>query len=88
MDITQSVLLAIIIVLTIFLVVLGFQAFFALKDLRKTLRKVNKLVDDADDIVGQIRKPVDSISNILTGMTAGAGLAHLFKNAKKIQNKK
>lgn len=88
MDITQSVLLAIIIVLTIFLVVLGFQGFFALKDLRKTLHKVNKLVDDADDIVDQIRKPVDSVSNILTGMTAGAGLAHLFKNVKKTQSKK
>lgn len=88
MDITQSVLLAIIVVLTIFLVVLGFQGFFALKDLRKTLRKVNRLVDDADDIVGQVRKPIDSASTILTGMTAGAGLAQLFKNIKKPQNKK
>ncbi len=88
MDITQTVLLSIIIVLTIFLVILGCQAYFALKDLRKTLRKTNRLLDDADDIVAQVRKPVDSLSSILSALTAGAGIAHLLKDGKKNNPKK
>ena len=51
MELTQSVLLAVVIVLTIFLVVLGFQIFYVLRDLRKTLGRLNRLFDDADSLV-------------------------------------
>lgn len=87
MDITQIVLLSVIIVLTLFLVVIGFQAFFVLKDFRKTLGRLNKLFDDADNLVGQVKRPITSASNLLTAMSAGAGLAHLLKG-KKGENKK
>ncbi len=79
MDITQAVLLSVIIVLAIFLLVVGLQAFFTLKDLRKTLKKANKLMDDADDIVGQIKKPIETAGNVFTAVTAGAGIAHIIK---------
>lgn len=88
MDITQTILLAIIIVLTVFIIILGFQAFFVLKDFRKSLRKVNKLFDDADELVGQVQKPISSASNLISAMTAGAGLAHLLKQTKKEDTKK
>ena len=88
MDITQTILLAIIIVLTIFLVGLGFQAFFVLKDFRKTLRKVNRLFDDADDLVGSVKLPIHSAGNIISAMTAGAGIAHLLKRGKHEGGKK
>lgn len=88
MDITQTVLLSIIIVLTIFLVILGCQAYFTLRDLRKTLKKTNRLLDDADDIVAQVRKPIDSLSSIVSALTAGAGIAHFLKEGKKTSPKK
>src|SRR3989338_8273048 len=56
MDTTQIILLAVIIVLTIFLVVIGFQVFFVLKDLRKTLFRLNRFFDNVDDLVGQVKK--------------------------------
>ena len=83
MDTTQIILLAVIIVLTIFLVVIGFQVFFVLKDLRKTLFRLNRLFDNADDLVGQVKKPIESASNIFTAMTAGVGIAHLLKRGSK-----
>ena len=86
MDVTQTILLAIIIVLAIFLVALGFQVFFVLKDLRKTLTRMNMLFDDANDLVGQIKKPVESAGNFVTALTAGAGIAHLLKKGKKEKN--
>lgn len=79
MDITQAVLLSTIIVLAIFLVAVGLQAFFTLKDLRKTLKKANKIMDDADDIVTQIKKPIETAGNVFTAVTAGAGIAHIIK---------
>ena len=79
MDTTQIVLLSVIIVLTIFLVVIGFQVFFVLKDLRKTLFRLNRLFDNADDLVGQVKKPIESAGNIFTAMTAGVGIAPLLK---------
>lgn len=79
MDAIQAILFSIIIVLTIFLVIVGLQAFFALKDLRKTLKKANKLMGDVDDIVAQIKKPIETAGNVFTAVTAGAGIAHIIK---------
>lgn len=79
MDATQAILLSVTVVLVIFLVVVGLQAFFTLKDLRKTLKKANKLMDDADDIVAQVKKPIETAGSVFTAVTAGAGIAHIIK---------
>lgn len=82
MDITQTILLAIIIVLAIFLVALGFQVFFVLKDLRKTLTRMNMLFDDANNLIAEVKKPVESAGNFVSALTAGAGIMHLLKKGK------
>lgn len=88
MDITQIVTLSVILVLTVFLVILGCQLFFVLKDMRKTLHKVNRLFDNADDLVLQIKKPVESAGNVFTAMSAGVGIAHLLKKVTEDKSKK
>lgn len=88
MDTTQVILLAVIIVLAIFFVVLGFQVYFVLKDIRRTLWRMNRLFDDADDLVGQVKKPIESAGNFFTALTAGAGLAHLLKRGSKSAKEK
>jgi len=87
MDIIQAVLLTVIVVLTIFLIVIGFQAFFTLKDLRRTLTKMNRLMDDTDDLVSEVKGPVHSATNLFTALTAGAGIAHLLKKVQKLEGK-
>jgi len=67
MDLTQAILLSVIVVLAIFLVVIGFQAFFVLKDLRKSLTKMNKLMEDADGLVSDVKKPVNTVTSLFTG---------------------
>ncbi len=83
MDITQITLLSVIVVLTIFLVVIGFQVFFLIRDLRRTLSRTNRLLDDADGLVAGIKKPIEGAGNIFTAMTAGVGIAHLLKRVEK-----
>lgn len=83
MDITQITLLSVIVVLTIFLVVIGFQVFFLIRDLRKTLSRTNRLLDDADGLVTSVKKPIEGAGNIFGALTAGAGIAHLLKRIER-----
>ena len=87
MDTTQIILLTIIIVLAVFLIALGFQVFYVLKDVRKTLTRMNRLFDDADELVGQVKKPIDSASSFFTALTAGAGMAHILKRKENKEQK-
>lgn len=83
MDTTQIVLLSTIIVLTVFLAVIGFQVFFLIRDMRKTLQRTNHLLDDADSILASIKKPIEGATSALSAMTAGVGIAHLLKRFEK-----
>ena len=83
MNTTQTVLLGVVIALAIFLLALGFQAFFVLRDVRKTLARVNRLLDEADNFIVQTKKPLESVGNFITALTAGAGLAHLLKRGRE-----
>ncbi len=78
-DSTQLVLLIVIVVLTILLLVLGIQVFFILKELRKTIFKMNKVLDDASTITESVSEPISSLSTIVSGMKTGAFFAHLLK---------
>lgn len=88
MDTTQVILLAVIIVLAIALVVLGLQAFFVLRDFRKTLFRMNRLFDDTNELVAEVKKPVEKASTFFTALTTGAGLIHLLKKGDKHERSK
>ena len=83
MDLTQIIILSVIVVLTIFLVVLGFQVYYVLKDLRRTLGRMNHLFDDADSLVSEVKKPLEKAGNFVTALTTGAGIAHLLRRGSK-----
>ncbi|KKR78081.1 MAG: hypothetical protein UU23_C0004G0063 [Candidatus Curtissbacteria bacterium GW2011_GWA1_40_9] len=36
-------------------------------------------MDDADNIVSQVKKPIETAGNLFTAVTAGAGIAHIIK---------
>lgn len=85
-DPAQAALFIIIIVLTVLLVVLGFQVFFVLKELRKTLDKLNKVLDDTGAITESVSKPISSLSSLATGLKFGARLAKILNGEKKKKN--
>ena len=83
MDATQAVILSSIIVLTILLAVIAYQLFFVLREFKNTLKKTNRILDDTQDFVTQIKKPIESANNIIAAVTTGAGIAHFLKKAKE-----
>jgi Na+/proline symporter len=71
-DTVQFVLLLVIIILTVLLLVLGIQVFFILKELRQTLGKANKVLDNAESITHNITGPISHFSSISSGLKAGS----------------
>lgn len=82
-DAAQIILIAVIIVLTALLAVLGVQIFFILRESSQTLKRVNKILDGASGIVGNAA----FFNNPLVKVLAGTALAFLA-GKKKIKEVK
>ena len=86
-DPAQMILLIIILILSILLVVLGLQVFFILKDLRETIAKANKVLDDAGQITESVSAPVSSLASILMGVKTGVIASKLLGGKKERKEK-
>lgn len=86
-DAAQVILLSVIVVLAIFLVVLGIQVFFILRELRTTVAKANKVLDDTGAITESVSEPIAAISTLVAGVKTGAAVARLLKKRKKGKEK-
>jgi flagellar basal body-associated protein FliL len=84
-DPAQILLIVIIVILTIFLVVLGIQVFLILKDLRKTIEKANKVLDDTGEITQSVAAPISSLSGAIMGIKTGATFANMLKKVTEIE---
>ena len=69
-DSVQLILLLVIIVLTVLLVILGIQVFYILRDLRLTIKKTNKILENAEGITEGIQGPITAISSFVLGTKA------------------
>lgn len=81
-DPVQLVLLIVIIALTALLIVLGVQVFQILKDVRVTLTKVNRVLDNAGSITDNIDAPLAAVS----GLVMGAQSSSLLSIARLVGN--
>lgn len=82
----QILLFVVVTVLTTLLVLSGIQVVALLKELRETLRKVNKVVDDVGDISSSVSKPIVSASNFVMGIKSGVDLVNLISKVKDKKN--
>ena len=81
-DSVQLILLVVIITLTLLLVILGVQVFYILRDLRQTVKKTNKILENADAITEGIEGPISAISSFVLGAKATSlfGIVRLLKS--------
>jgi hypothetical protein len=87
-DPAQTVLFLVIIILAVLLVVLGIQVFFILRELKQTITKANKVLDDTGVITESVSKPVSTFSTLISGIKTGATIASLIKGKKESSRKK
>lgn len=82
-DPAQTALFLVVVALTILLVVLGVQVYFILRELRKTIDKANKVLDDTGVITESVSKPISSLSSLTMGLKTGATIAKILNGGKK-----
>src|SRR5437879_1649985 len=81
MDTAQILLITVVGVLTLLLLLLGIQVFFILREVKTTLSKANKVLDDAGVISGSISRPVESLSTVMSGVKVGSIIASFLSKS-------
>ena len=86
-DPVQLVLLLVILVLTVLLVVLGIQVFLILKELRGTISKTNRVLENASNITENIEAPLSALSSLALGVK-GSSLITIAKFVRSLLGSK
>lgn len=81
MDTVQLVLLIVILALTLLLVILGIQVFMILREVRKTITKANRVLDNTGSITESVSRPIQSLSSLIGSASSSALVARLIKLA-------
>lgn len=85
-DTVQAVLLFVIVLLTILFLVLGIQVFLILKDIRETLRRTNRILDQAETLTEGISNQLNNVSSIFSNASflgvAGKIISMFLKKKK------
>lgn len=74
MDPVQAVIIFISLTLLVLIVVLGVQVFYILKEMRTSLQKINKMLDDTGKMTGAVSHTVEGMSGLVSGVKAGLSL--------------
>lgn len=75
MDLLQAALIFLILLLSIFLAITGFQVFFILRDLKKALDKLNKVLQTGENIAADIERPIQAASDLVAALGGTAKAA-------------
>lgn len=82
-NLTQIILVVVITTLTILLTFIGIQVVYILKDLRETLKRINKIADNAEVISSAVVKPVTGVAALVEGIQSSIRIAELLGRLKK-----
>ncbi|MEK7565785.1 MAG: hypothetical protein AAB506_01945 [Patescibacteria group bacterium] len=77
-DAAQLVLGLVIVTLTVMLSVIGLQVVYILRELRESIKKMNKVLDDTGVISESVSKPINMFSGMLLGLKGGSALMKIF----------
>lgn len=87
MDTTQLLLSITLTVTTIFLIIIGIQLIFIFKELRKTLTKVNAVVDGFEKVGMNVEHGFNEVVGFLAGFKVLFKLFDIVKTKKNGKEK-
>ena len=87
-DLTQTLLIIVITVLTILLSFIGIQVVFILREVRRSLEKVNKMLDDFGLITESIAHPIAGLGGVIDGLKSGIKTVETFGKLLSKKKKK
>lgn len=81
-DPVQVVLLIVIVLLTMLLLVLGTQIFFILKELRRTLSRATRVLENTESITESVSEPMSFLSGLLLSAKSLKTISKILRHAK------
>lgn len=87
MDPIQLTIIGVSITLTVLLVVLGIQVYYILKEVRDSVHKTNKMLDDAGKVTATVSDGVSSMSGFMNGIKTGLAMITSFQKKEKEKEK-
>lgn len=87
-DFTQFLLGIVITSLTVMLLVIGFQVYKILKELKVTMTKMNKILDDTGMMTESVAKPMAAVSGFLLGLKGTSVVIPVVKFLHKLRASK
>lgn len=84
MEPTQILLFSVVTALTCLLVFLGVQVFFILREARRTIEKINKLLDSANLVSDSVARPIAGLANFVDGIKNFGNLMGVILNKKEV----
>lgn len=88
LDLTQVLLVIVITTLTILLTFIGVQIVYILREVRKSIEKVNKMLDDAGMITESIAHPIAGLGGMVEGLKSGVKAVETVGNFLTRRKKK
>jgi hypothetical protein len=82
MEPTQLVIIIISSALAALLIVLGIQVYYILKEFRRSIEKVNSMLDDAHKVTGTVSDSVVNMAGFVNGLKAGLSAIASFREKK------
>lgn len=79
----DTIALIVIILLTLNLLFVGFYIVLVLKEVRQAARRINSILESADNIVSSFSKPFVEASGILIGLTKGLEIVNSLRRKKR-----
>lgn len=76
---SQLLLFTVVVVLTIIMVIIGWQIFQILSEIRKMMMKFNTMIDGAVNVTGNLGKSFENLSGFSEGVKAVFSLFRLFR---------
>jgi hypothetical protein len=83
MDPIQLTIIGVSVTLTILLVVLGIQVYYILSEVRLSVHKTNKMLDDAGKVSGTVSEGVTSMSGFMNGIKTGLQMLTSLQKKEK-----
>lgn len=78
MEILPTIFAVVLVIITIVLTVVGIQIIFVLNELRRTLHRVNEVLDSAEQKMNVVLQPLQSLGGLASGLTSGLKVFESF----------
>ena len=80
MDAVQITIIVISLILTGLMVALGVQVWYILKEVRISIQKMNKMLEDGGKMTGAVSDGVAGMSGLVNGIKAGLSFFSSFRH--------